>query len=363
MGLANTMSLRHMSPVKLAVVLSILLVLWMAFGERKSALDSPPPATVKQGQQLPRVEVRWSEASPRSNQVIAQGQVQPWSQVTVKAQVAGRVATILKQQGDSVQQGETLLQLSDEGRSEILSQAQANSQYRQSELNSALALEKSRFVPETDISRLKSELAQAKAQLAAAQLAVAYSRPTAPFNGVVARRYIEPGELVASGTALMDVVVVDKLKITAQIPQQSVSQLAVGQTAHLELLDNRVLSGSVLFISPAAESQTRSFYIEVAAENPQRWRIAGSSVTLRIDLPALSAHEVSPALLSLNADGQLGVHAVDEHHKVVFYPVRIASVNSHGAIVQGLPERVRMITMGAGFVHPGQTVDPVEAAQ
>mgnify|MGYP006216839001 CR=1 FL=1 len=58
---------------------------------------------------------------------MAQGQILPWRSVSIKAQQAGRIEALLKQQGDSVQQGDTLLQISDEGRTASLAQAKAKS--------------------------------------------------------------------------------------------------------------------------------------------------------------------------------------------------------------------------------------------
>lgn len=354
---------KQITPVKIAVGLTVLLAIWLLIGEKDSALDEAPAAQQKPVESLAKVEFTNSRAEPWQNEVVVQGQIEPWQQVTVTAQVSGRIAKVLKYQGDSVREGEALLQLSDEGRSERVAQALADVKLRELELDSAVQLKKSKFVAETEISRFKSALAEAKANLVANQLAVQYSKPGAPFDGVINRRHVEPGQLVNNGTALMDVVDVSQLKVTAYIPQQKVSELAVGESVQLELLDGRTTEGKISFVSFAAEAQTRSYYIEVVTPNPRGWRVAGASVTLRIKLPEVAAHRFSPALLSLNAKGQLGVDTVDADNKVQFYPVQILRVDTQEAAVRGLPESVRLITLGAGFVEQGQLVEPVEASQ
>lgn len=344
------------SPVIIAVILALALLLWLLSGDNYAAKTEPPGEQQVPEQTLALVEARWSEAEPYQLTRVAQGQVLPWRTVSIKSQQAGTVTQLLVSQGDRVVQGDKLLQLSDEGRSALLEQAKANLTLRQNELASAQALGKSQFVSETELTRLKSELAQAEAELERTRLALQQIEPVAPFAGVIDRRYVEVGDVVQVGTELLQLVQIDKLKVTAQIPQQHVKALQQGQQVNLRLLDGRLLSGELSFISFAADTATRSFYIEVTVANPQRLRIAGGSATVEVMLPPVQAHLISPALLSLNSDGQLGVSLVNDQQQVEFYPVNILSADNEGARVSGLPERAHIITQGAGFVKPGDKV-------
>lgn len=351
------------SPLIIAVTLSIILVIWLLSGERQSARDKPPADPVKTEQQLSQVEVRWSDAKLRPREEVAQGSVMASQQVDVQAQVSGRVERLLKQQGEAVEAGEPLLQLSDEGRTQRLAQMRADVHLRQSELAGARALKSANYVSETELARLESELAKAQAAMAEAALAVQYHQPKAPFSGRVDRRYVEVGQHVQPGENLMKVVDAAEVKVTAQIPQQQIGAVEVGQPVLVKLLDGRELQGEVRFVSLAADPATRSFYIEASARNPELLRVAGASATLHIQQPPIKAHQVSPALLSLNTSGQLGIHLVENEGTVAFFPVQVISIDSEGATVAGLPDRVQIITQGAGFVHPGQQVQTRGAAE
>lgn len=340
----------------LAILMAVALVIWLLLGDTRSAKDTAPPPEEQAEEQMHEVETRWSQAQPLTREQVLQGQLLPWQQVQVMAQVSGRVAKLLKQQGDVVSAGEPLLELSDEGRSQQLTQARAIYRLRQKELDGARKLRASNYVTENEIIRLEGEVARAQADLSAAQLAVEYNSPVAPFDGVVDRHHVEIGELVQPGAELMSLVNVSRLKATAQIPQQDAGRVAEGQAVKLRLLDGRELEGEVRFISLAADPQTRSFYVEAELANPELWRVAGGSATLRIQLPEVMAHQFSPALLRLGPDGNLGVHAVDEDGRVINYPVRVVAITNEGATVEGLPERLQVITQGAGFVDPGQQV-------
>ena len=344
------------SPIIIAIVLAVALLLWLLSGDNYSAKKQAPAEQQVPEQQLPLVETRWSEAEPYQLTQVAQGQILPWRSVSITSQQAGTVTDVLAEQGERVAKGDKLLRLSDEGRSALLAQAKANLTLRQDELASARALSKSQFLSATDLTRLQSELAQAEAEFERARLALQQIEPVAPFDGMVDRRHVEVGDGVQVGTELLDLMQIDKLKVTAQIPQQHVTALAEGQNVALSLLDGRELSGTLSFISFAADTATRSFYIEVTVANPQLLRVAGGSATVTVQLSPVEAHLISPALLSLDNTGKLGVSVVNEQQQVVFYPVTILSANNEGARVSGLPQRARIITQGAGFVKTGDSV-------
>ena len=344
------------SPVVIAVILTVALLLWLFSGDNYSAKQQAPAEQQVPKAEIAVVETEWSDAKAYQATQVAQGQVMPWRTVSIKAQQAGTVEAILKQQGERAKQGDKLIKLSDEGRAASLAQAKANLVLRKSELDSARALGKNKFLSATELTRLESELAKAQAELTAAELAVTQREPVAPFDAMVDRRHVEIGSLVQPGTELMQLVQIDKLKVTAQVPQQHVSALALGQHVSLRLLDGRKLDGELSFISYAADTATRSFYIEVTAENPELWRVAGASATVEIALDAIQAHHISPALLSLGNSGQLGLSVVNEQKQVEFYPVTLLSADNDGAWVSGLPERAQIITQGAGFVKTGDTV-------
>jgi multidrug efflux system membrane fusion protein len=85
--------------------------------------------------------------------------------------------------------------------------------------------------------------------------------------------------------------------------------------------------------------------------------VSGTTAELRIPAEELSAHYISPALLSLNKQDEIGVKSVSEDGVVVFHSVDIVRADVDGVWVTGLPERVRVITVGQGFVREGDRVE------
>ena len=125
----------------------------------------------------------------------------------------------------------------------------------------ARRLRANNLASESQILSLDSELAGAEAELTSARQAVSHLTPKAPFDGTINSKSVDIGDLVQVGSPLFQLVRVDRLKATAQIPQQSVGNVAPGQSVRVDLLDGSRLSGVVTFVASAASPETRSFAV------------------------------------------------------------------------------------------------------
>lgn len=349
--------------VGLALAGALLLAVWLASGEVKMARDNADEPAPQAEEQLSRVQVETRQARIHQPQLRIQGQVEPWRSVTLSARVSATVAALPLQQGDTVSAGQTLLQLAEEDRPAMAARSRSRVRQLEADLAATERLRADNLTSRSEALRLESELAAARADLRQATLALEHLEPAAPFDGVINRRHVELGALVQAGEPLLQLVQVDRLKVTGYVPQQEVARLVTGQRVGVDLLDGRRLEGELTFIASAADAETRSFHVEVEADNPERLRIAGASATLRVELPQQPAQFLSPALLSLGDDGRPGVLHVDARDRVAFTPVRLLSVGTDGAWVAGLPPEIRLITRGGGFVSRGQQVTPVAAGQ
>lgn len=350
---------RTWGPAGLALLLVVALVFWMLSGDVRVAEQEAPEPTAGAEEAPPRVAVKVLESQVYQPALSIQGQVQPWRMVTVLARTDGTVESLPVPQGSQVSAGDRLLQLSPDDRPGQVLRAEARVRQLEAELAAIDRLRSDNLASRTDKLRLESELAAARADLVEARLVSSHLAPTAPFPGVINRRLVELGEYVQAGQALMELVQVDRLKITGSAPQQTVAKLQVGQPVQVTLLDGRTLEGTLSFVASAADPQTRSFRVEAELANPESLRVAGASATLKVLLPERPAMFLSPAYLGLGDDGLLGIHHVGADDRVVFSPVELLSATTEGAWVGGLADRTRLITQGAGFVSPGQRVTPV----
>jgi RND family efflux transporter MFP subunit len=109
---------------------------------------------------------------------------------------------------------------------------------------------------------------QANLKLAAAAFRDATIR--APFDGYVQKRLVSPGAFVKTQTAVMSLVKIDPLKLTAEVPEKMAPWVKVGQslTLSVEAMPNASITGQIARLSPAVNPQTRSVPLEGRVPNP-----------------------------------------------------------------------------------------------
>ncbi|TDR49580.1 multidrug efflux system membrane fusion protein [Halomonas ventosae] len=347
--------------VLLAIGLACLLLVWLALGDIEGFRDTAPASDEAAGPAPTRVEVTERQAQTHAPRLVLQGQLEAHREVELRARQAGRVEALPVALGERVRQGETLLALAREELPARLEQAEAELALARAELAGAEELRRRELISNPDYLRLKSGVSQALAEVAALRRQLDDTRPEAPFDGVLDRLDVELGDLVQVGEAWGRLVDDSRLTALAAAPQRDALSLSPGLPVEIQLLDGTRLPGELSHVASRAEESTRSFPVEATLANPEGRRLAGASATLVIRLPERRVHRLSPALLELDGDGRLAVKHLDDDDRVHLTPVELVSADAETARVAGLPERVRLITLGGGFVEAGERVEAVPA--
>ncbi len=345
--------------VVIYAVIAIAAVIWVLQFDIKAARETSPPQSETAASDQISVQVKESKSLPYTKTLELQGQVEPYYSVDLRAEVAARVLSVPVTKGERVENAQLLLELEQDARKAQLAQAEADLRYKQQDLAANQRLIKAGGSTRNDVLRLSSEVADAQLVLEEARLGLARTRPQAPFSGIIEALDVDPGDYLSVGDSWGRLVDIDRLKVRAWVAQQDVSGLSVGQPVDVRLLDGSHLKGQLTFIAFSADEETRSYQVEATIENPQARRIAGASASMTIETGQVQAHRLSAALLTLNDHNQVGVRVLDSENRVRFRPVTLLSGEMAQAWVSGLDDRVRLITLGAGFAAEGQQVTPV----
>ncbi len=341
------------------IVLLLALLFWLSSFTIKTAAESAPEPVAQVTPEPVAVRVRASQAVPYMRRLELQGKVEPRYSVDLRSELAARVIALPVVKGQRVEAGQVLLRLDPDAKAAQINEAEADLAYKQRDLTANRRLNVAGGSTQNDVMRLASEVASAKLALENARLALARTQPQAPFDGIIDQLSVDPGDYLGIGDSWGRLVDIDSLKVSAQAAQQDVSRLAPGQLVEVRLLDASRLQGRVTYIAYTADEQTRSYAVEAEVANPEGLRIAGASASLSIATGEVSAHTFPASLLTLDTQGRVGVMVVDDQDLVHFLPVTLLSVDTDTAWVGGLPDRVALITLGAGFAEQGQRVRPV----
>jgi len=324
------------------------------------------PAALPEAAQAPAgivsVQVTNSIATPQSRTIVLRGRTEADNVVEIRAETYGRVVKTPAEKGTVMQVGDLLATIDSSDRAARLAEAKALQQQRKAESDAAKRLADKGFAPKLNLPELAANLALAQAQVTAMEIEISHLSIKSPIEGVLDERAIEVGSYLQVADPVATIVDLDPIVLIGFATERDVGQIEIGDEAGARLLDGRDVSGKVRFISSRAEQETRTFRIEVEVPNSDYTIRGGLSAELVIPVDAVPAHLVSPAILTLGADGEVGVKLVDEANIVRFTPVEILREDPSGLWIIGPSAKARMIVVGQDFVLDGQIVRPVETA-
>jgi multidrug efflux system membrane fusion protein len=329
-----------------------------AAAELEQAPAEPPAA--KPGE-IVSVQVATSKAQPQPRTFVLRGRTEADRVVEVRAETTGRVVEIPVEEGALVHKGDLIAVLDGSDRAARLAEAKALLAQRKAESEASKRLADKGYAPKLNLAELAANQALAQAQVKSMEVEISYLSIRSPIEGVLDARDAEVGNYLQIADPVATVIDLDPIVLVGFATERDVSQLEIGGPARARLLDGREVVGALRFIAARAETETRTFRIEVEVPNADYDIRDGLSAELVVPVEDVPAHRVSPAVLTLGPQGEVGVKLVDETNIVRFAPVEILREDVNGLWITGLAPTARLIVVGQDFVIDGQLVRPIDA--
>lgn len=344
--------------VTLGVILAVTV--WLISGQFKTTpAQSGNNAESITREVLTKVRVRSLVPHQVRQEIVVNGHTEPARAVTLRAEIDGRVTFLGATKGSEIKEGEIIARLDMRELEAQLEEARAILVQRQLEYQAAADLKRKDLQSEIQLERAKAALASAQAAVKRIEVAISNTIVRAPFNGLLDARPIEIGTYVRSGDIVARILEQDPILAVGSVTQLERSRLVLGDYGLARLITGQVADGKIRYIASEADEATRTFRVELELANPDRTLVAGVTTAISIPVRTVTAYRISPALLSLSSTDELGVKAVDSDDFVQFYPVQIVRASADDLWISGLPKGVRIITVGQGFVRPGEQVKPI----
>ncbi len=353
----------------IALLIAVVAVGWVASGqlglfaheeEKSIALVTPGndgkgPATAID-KSLVAVRVQVLKAVTKVEEIVARGRTEAYRKVELRAEIPARVIAVEVEKGARVKKGDVLVRLDPGDYYARLKEAKALVRQRQIEYDAAKSLQAKGYRAETKLAASETLLDTAKAMAKRTRVQVSRLTIRAPFDGIIDRRYVEVGDYMKEGNPVAAIIDEDPFLVVGQISEREINRIAVGDVGRAKLVTGRTVSGTVRYLSATADPATRTFRMELEVPNPDGTLRDGITAEIRVEVKKVRAHLVSPAVLTLNDEGLAGVRVVDDNDVVSFRPAQIISTDSDGVWLIGLPETVRIITVGQEYVRDGDKV-------
>lgn len=193
------------------------------------------------------------------------GTVRPARSATLQARVPGVVGRIAATPGAAVAAGALLVEIDAQEIAAKRDQAAALAAQAAADFERISQLFEKQSVTKAEFDAAKARAAGSAAAAAEAAIMVGYTRMAAPFAGVVVRKHVEIGDLIAPGRPVLDLEDPASLRLEVEVPESLAGTVAMGARLPVEVTAAGLAAeGEVVEIIPAADPVSRSVLVKLA---------------------------------------------------------------------------------------------------
>lgn len=379
-----------MKRIVLSVMAAVVLLGCNKEGAHAPAAQQADPMRVEPAAEL-RAQLRLAEATlaPVTETLRVAGNIGFDEQrlARIGASITGRVTQIDVVLGQSVRKGDVLARLnSAELSQQQLAYLKAHAQLALNKRNAerARALFEADVIGAAELQRRESEykISQAETHAAADQLRLlgisdaainrlgqqgaveSVTSVVSTLNGVVVERKLLQGQVVQPSDLLFAVADLSHLWAVAQVPEQQMAQVRVGQSVSIEVpaLGNEKLVGKLIYVAQTIDPETRTVLVRTALDNRDGRLKPAMLATMLITAPTVERLVVPASAVVRENDEDHVFVAEDERH---FRLVRVKLGPEQGGkrvVLSGIKAGERIVTEGAFHLNNERNRKEMEGA-
>lgn len=341
---------------RLTFVLAMATALLAACGAR----DEDGPAAVS----TVTVTTTVLAEQPWQDSIEALGTAQANEAVTITAKVTETVVGVNFEDGDLVEAGQVLVDLSGKAELAGLEEARAALRDAEQQFRRGQELAQRQLIAGSQLDAQRATLDAARARLDAVRARLSDRVIIAPFAGMLGFRRVSPGSLVTPGTVIASLDDISLIKLEFAVPETFFAILKQGQDvlARSAAFPGEEFRGVLRSISSRIDPVTRAVSVRAEVPNPEHRLRPGMLMTVRLFQPPRQAL-VLPEISVVQVGQQSFVYRVGDGDQVERVDVRLGQRRrGEVEVISGLAAGDRVVVDGTGKLRPGAHVSEAPAS-
>lgn len=278
--------------------------------------------------------------------------------VTISGKVTDTIWRVNFEDGDFVQEGAVLVELTNEEETALLAEARANLDDARTQLRRFEDLLRRGSAPISQVDEARARYAGVEARLEAIMARLDDRLIRAPFTGLLGFRQVSPGTLVTPSTAITTLDDVSQIKLDFSVPETYLGAVKKGQLVYARSVawPDREFEGEVSAIGSRVDPATRALIVRAVIRNDDRSLRPGMMMTVRL-VRSRSQGLVIPEGALVQIQDQKFVYRASDDGRVHRVEVEIGR-RRYGIveILAGLELGERVVTEGVAKVRDGMLV-------
>ena len=250
----------------------------VATAQKKDGLKARSPAKVKKGfrkgNNKKKTNVRLKEIEPGSLKIQTTyvGSLLPNQRVLMRSQIDGVIEKIDFEEGDEITKEKRLIDISTKELQLKLKIAIADSNLADINIKRDDKLASSNLISSSQLDQTRTRAESARLNKELARISLKKSLISSPLDGTVKTRYVKVGEFVRKGDKLVEILDLSRVIVKVNIPELEILEIKIGQKVEVALyiMEEIIFSGEVKNIGLEADSNNRTFPVEIHVSNSER---------------------------------------------------------------------------------------------
>lgn len=324
-----------------------------------ASCSRPPAPELARAPSLPTIKVRVAtvraETVPRLTEIT--GTVRPVQRAQLAAKLMGVIEEMPITLGQRVRRGDPLVTISAGEINARVTQAQSHFNQSRRDLERERDLLTKGASTADTVRGLEDRFAAAQAMVREAEVMLGYTKIRAPFDGVIARRLAQAGDLASPGQLLLEIEGSAGFEVEAGVPDSLAGALVVGAPITVELPTPGVaLTGRLAEVSPAADAGARTVAVKIALPANAAVR---SGQFARIQFSGTPVRILFAPAAAVSAAGQMErVFVAATGDRAVLRLVKTGAPRGDRIeILSGLDDGERVVVGAPAGLHEGQPLE------
>jgi len=208
-------------------------------------------------------------AAPLQETLEAVGSLDAEESVDIRPEVEGEITSIRLTEGQTVKKGDLLLQIDESKQAATVAEAEADHKLAQETIHRADMLLADGTISQQEHDQTHANFTRMEASLALAKKRLTEYTLTAPFDGILGRRFVSVGQYVNPQTTLVSIYDLDRMKLNFSVPERYSAKIQPGQTLRLKVAaySEETFAGEIYLIEPRVDPGTRTVQVRAYVPN------------------------------------------------------------------------------------------------
>ncbi|MEO7014075.1 MAG: efflux RND transporter periplasmic adaptor subunit [Dokdonella sp.] len=326
---------------------------------------SAPPATTA-------IKAETKDAQPVETALVVQGELtaryaatatlQAEHEAKLISEVPGTVLELLVEEGDPVHKGQLLARV-DAAHSRLqLREAEADLQRRKNDVARGEKLLARQLIAANAQDQAESDFSVRRAEVNLARVRVDKSEIRAPFDGIITRRWVKQGQLLAANDGVFDMANFADLRAELRVPERDAVAIAAGQKVDftVDALGNRHFEAKVERVAPVVDRDSGTVKVTVRIDNRDLSLRPGLFTRMDIAFLHLANAVLMPKAAVLGSRGAEAAYVIEDG-KAHLQPIRTGyDSGARVQVIEGLKPGAEIVVTGQASLNDGALVEVLQ---